>query len=68
VGIGPNSSFWRPISLHSPSINYKVFPFERFTFSPFDKMLGSWYPKFVHVRVFVGIHEIINNNQEDLKD
>ena len=31
-------------------------------------MLGSWYPKFVHVHVFVGIHEIINNNQEDLKD
>jgi len=31
-------------------------------------MLGTWYPEFVHVHVFAGIHEIINNNQEDLKD
>jgi len=30
-------------------------------------MLGSWYPKFVHTRVFMGIHETINHNQEDLK-
>jgi len=30
-------------------------------------MLGSWYPKFVYIHVFVGIHETINNNQEDLK-
>jgi len=30
-------------------------------------MLGSWYPKFVHIRVFVGIHETIKNNQEHLK-
>ena len=30
-------------------------------------MLGSWYPEFVHIHVFVGIHETIKNNQEDLK-
>jgi len=30
-------------------------------------MLGSWYPKFVHIRDFLGIHETTNNNQEDLK-
>jgi len=30
-------------------------------------MLGSWYPEFVHIHVFVGIHETIRNNQEDLK-
>jgi len=26
-------------------------------------MLGSWYPEFVHIHVFMEIH----NNQEDLK-
>jgi len=30
-------------------------------------MLGSWYAKFVHIRVFMAIYETINNNQEDLK-
>jgi len=30
-------------------------------------MLGSWYPEFVHIHVFVGSHETIKNNQEDLK-
>jgi len=30
------------------------------------KMLGSWYPEFVHIHVFMGVHESINNNQEDL--
>jgi len=30
-------------------------------------MLGSWYPEYVHIRVFLGIHETIKNNQEDLK-
>jgi len=29
-------------------------------------MLGSWYPEFVHIHVFMGIHETIDN-QEDLK-
>jgi len=29
-------------------------------------MLGSWYPEFVYIHVFMGIHETINNNQEDL--
>jgi len=29
-------------------------------------MLGSWYPEFVHIHVFMGVHESINNNQEDL--
>jgi len=24
-------------------------------------MLGSWYPDFVHIHVFVGIHETIKN-------
>ena len=35
--------------------------------SPFDTMLGSWYPEFVHIHVFMGIHETINDNQQDLK-
>jgi len=30
-------------------------------------MLVSWYTEFVHVHVFVGIHETMKNNQEDLK-
>ena len=30
-------------------------------------MLGSWYPEFVHIYVFMRIHETINNNQEDFK-
>jgi len=30
-------------------------------------MLGSWYPEFVHIHVFMGIHETMNNNLEDLK-
>jgi len=29
-------------------------------------MLDSWYPEFVHIHVFMGIHETINNYQEDL--
>jgi len=28
-------------------------------------MHGSWYAEFVHIHVFMGIHETINN-QEDL--
>jgi len=30
-------------------------------------MLGSWYPEFVYIDVFMGIHETININQEDWK-
>jgi len=30
-------------------------------------MLGNWFPEFVHIHVFVGIHETKNNNQEDSK-
>jgi len=30
-------------------------------------MLSSWYPEYVHIRVFMGIHETMNNSQEDLK-
>jgi len=30
-------------------------------------MFGGWYPEFVHVHVFMGVHEITNNNHEDLK-
>jgi len=31
-------------------------------------MLGSWYPEFVHIHVFMGIHETLKTtNQEDLK-
>jgi len=48
-------------------MNYKVYPFESFTPSPFEKMLGSWYPEFVHIHVFVETYETIKNNQEDLK-
>jgi len=40
-------------------------PLWKFPTSPFEKMLGSWYPEFVHIHVFMGIHETINNNQED---
>ena len=39
VGIALTSLVSRPISLHSPSINYKVYPFESFTPSPFEKCL-----------------------------
>jgi len=67
VGIAPTSLFSRHTSLHSPSINYKVYPFESFTLSPLEKMLGSWYSEYVHIHVFMGIHETANNNQEDLK-
>jgi len=63
----PPTLFSRPFSLHSPSINYTVYPFESFTLSPFEKMLGSWYPEFVHIHVSVGIHKTKNNNQEDPK-
>ena len=35
----PISLFWRPISLHSPSINCKVYHFESFTPSPLKKCL-----------------------------
>jgi len=30
-------------------------------------MLGSWYPEFVHIHVFTGMRETINNDQEDSK-
>jgi len=30
-------------------------------------MFGSWYPEFVHIPVFVEIHETIKKNQEDLE-
>ena len=60
----PTSLFSRPIFLHSPSINCKVCLFESFTPSFFKKMLGSWYPEFVHIHVFVGTNETIKNNQE----
>jgi len=30
-------------------------------------MLDSWYPEFVHIYVFMGSHETINSNQEELK-
>jgi len=30
-------------------------------------MIGSLYLEFFHIHVFVGIHETIKNNQEDLK-
>jgi len=29
--------------------------------------LKKGYPEFVYIHVFMGIHESINNNQEDLK-
>jgi len=45
----------------------QIYSFESFTLSPFEKILGSWYPEFVHIHVFIGIHETINNKQEDLK-
>jgi len=34
---------------------------------PSKKLLGSWYPEFFHIHVFVGIYETITNGQEDLK-
>ena len=56
--------FFGPPWLH---LCYKVYPFESFTLSPLEKMLGSWYSEYVHIHVFMGIHETANNNQEDLK-
>jgi len=51
VGIASTFLFSRTISLHSPSIHHNVCTstFKSFTLSPFNKMLGSWYPEFVHV-------------------
>jgi len=43
----------------------QIHPFESFTLVPFEKMLGSRYPEFVHIHVFMGVHETINNNHED---
>jgi len=39
VGIASTSLFSCPISVYSRSINYKVYPFESFTLSPFIKCL-----------------------------
>jgi len=30
-------------------------------------MLGTWYPEFVHIHVFMGVHETMNSNHEGLK-
>jgi len=30
-------------------------------------MLDGWYPEFVHIHIFVGIHETIKNNRQYLK-
>jgi len=30
-------------------------------------MLVSWFLEFVHIHVFMGVHETRNNNQGDLK-
>jgi len=61
------TSFSRPTFLHSLSINCKVYPFESFTTSPFEKMLDSWYPEFVHIHVFVKIHETITKQPRIFK-
>ena len=34
-------------------------PLWKFHTSPFEQMIDSWYPEFVHIHVFVGIHETI---------
>jgi len=31
---------------------------------PFEKVLGSWYPEFVHIHAFVGIHETIKTTKK----
>jgi len=61
------TAFSRPVFLHSPSTNCKVYPFKRFTSSSFEKMFDSWYPEFVHIHVFVGIHEIITKQPRIFK-
>jgi len=33
---------------------------------PFEKMLGSWYSEFVHIHVFVGIHETIKKKIQNI--
>ena len=42
-------------------------PLSKFLTLPLREMFASWYYQFVHIHVFMGIHETINNNQEDLK-
>ena len=39
-------------------------PLWKFHTFPFHTMLGSWSTEFVHIHVFKGMHETINNNQE----
>jgi len=29
-------------------------------------MLGGWYSEFVHIHVFMGVHETTNNNQSTI--
>jgi len=65
IGIVTTSLLSRLISLHSPSTNHQVYPFESFTLSLFDKMLGRWYPEFIHIHVFIEIHRTINNFAAD---
>ena len=41
---------------------FTILPLWKFHTFLLRKMFGSWYHQFVHVHVFMGIHETINNN------
>ena len=57
---------------HTPFSAFTIYklqnlPLWKFHTSPFEKIFVRWYREFVHIYAFMGIHETINNNQEDLK-
>jgi len=62
--VSPHLFISCPISLHSPSIHYNVYPFENFTLPPLIKF---WVFGVLNLFTFMGVNETINNNQEDSK-
>ena len=61
------ASWHRPHFVFAP--HFSAFTFNKLQSLPLWNIswYSSWYPEFVHIRVFVGNHETIKNNQEDLK-
>ena len=66
VGIAPTSLLLRPITQHSPSINFQIYPFESFTL-PFLKkyLVVGILNLFKFVALWVSMK--LNNKQEDSK-
>jgi len=60
---------WAIANWHRPHFfiftpHFSAFTINKLQLFPFDKVLGSWYPEFVHIHVFMGIHGTINNQEE----